>query len=471
MRWIGSAPDRGAYESTYSDLTAYTVTTTADAGAGSLRQAMLDANSLPNNASIGFNITNPITHLPVCPAVIALASALPAITSPLQINGYTQGGSTLNDDADAFNAKLCVIVMPASGNLSVGFRVPSTAASSASLVLRGIGLGGFGQPVSLLGGSNHVIAGNQFGGSVGAISLPGAGLTAVSVGVGAGGSLIVGGQSVADRNVIGGAQQGGINVQSTLVNTPDKCQIVNNLIGLAPNGSAALANFTGINLDGQGCSVTGNRIAGNTRDAIWIQGDGNLVQRNTLGVAVNGNGFLNSGAGVRITSADGNIVGSSPASGISGNLLANTIRYMGAGGVLIGGGSGNTVRSNRIYDNGISGEGLDLDLGIDGVTANDSGDGDTGANNLQNFPLVGVVYFLAAPAPGATQVAANAVATLNTLPGTYRVDAYYAHRCDNGAFHVTGRGHAETYVGTGTVTVAAGASNAAFALNVTLPDM
>ncbi|WP_153797762.1 T9SS type A sorting domain-containing protein [Foetidibacter luteolus] len=65
----------------------YNVTNTNDAGAGSLRQAITDANSNAGADIINFNIagTGPFT--------ITLSSLLPIITGPTTINGYSQTGS------------------------------------------------------------------------------------------------------------------------------------------------------------------------------------------------------------------------------------------------------------------------------------------------------------------------------------------------------------------------------------------
>jgi hypothetical protein len=319
----------------------------------------------------------------------------------------------------------------------------------------------------LLGGSDHVIAGNQFGGSVSGVALPGAALQAIAIGVNAGGSLVVGGPAVADRNVIGGGGFYGINVQSTVVSTPEQCRIVNNLNGVAANGFAPLPNFTGIGLGGGACTVASNRIVGNSQDAILINGgNGNVIQDNLLGVDVHGNGALNSGAGVHITSGSGNVIGTSAASNITGLLFSNTIRFMVDGGVLATAGSGNSIRSNLIYDNGATGSGMDIDLGGVGPTPNDGGDIDSGPNLLQNFPLASGVAFAAPPLPNATNVAVSVGGALNAQPGNYRVDAYFANGCN-----ANGRGHAEAYAGAKLVTIAAGATRARFVLGATLPNV
>ena len=78
----------------------FTVTNTADSGAGSLRQAITDSNA---NATTGddpnkivFNIPN---ANPASPQVhtIALATALPEITQPVSIDGMTQPGSSCGE--------------------------------------------------------------------------------------------------------------------------------------------------------------------------------------------------------------------------------------------------------------------------------------------------------------------------------------------------------------------------------------
>lgn len=470
-RLRGSAPDRGAYESPFDDRTYLTVSNTNDSGGGSLRQAMLDANTLPIARGIVFSIPG------ACPHIIALQSVLPTIKYPLNIDGYSQPGATPNNDTDAFNANLCILVKSAGGSLAYGFRV-SVGDPAAQLYLHGLGLGGFGQAVILLDGNNHLVTGNQFGGAVAGNSLPGAGLFAISIGVNATASLIVGGNAPADRNVIGGAGSAGVNIQSGVDSTPDRCQIVNNLIGLTADGIDETPNFYGVVLGGNGCFMLGNRIAGNASDAVLIQGDGNLLQRNVIGVNVIGGALPNNGAGIRINSGSGNTIGTSAASNLGGTLLANTIRYMANGGVLLGAnaGTGNSVRTNLIYDNGAVvfdssvGDGFDLDLEADGPTADHAGSL-SGPNNLQNFPFVNKIYWngYTPPPSNSTNIGATVAGKLDSPPGSYKIDFYYSPRCDNGAFHVLGRGHAAAYLGNTSVTIGAGATSAVFSKAVTIP--
>ena len=65
----------------------YTVTSNADSGPGTLRQAILDANAHPGADTIEFDIAGSGVH------TISPASALPAITDAVTIDGYSQPGS------------------------------------------------------------------------------------------------------------------------------------------------------------------------------------------------------------------------------------------------------------------------------------------------------------------------------------------------------------------------------------------
>ena len=65
----------------------FTVVNTLDSGAGSLRQAILDANALVGSDSIEFNIPGAGVR------TISPATGLPLITSPVEIDGYTQPGA------------------------------------------------------------------------------------------------------------------------------------------------------------------------------------------------------------------------------------------------------------------------------------------------------------------------------------------------------------------------------------------
>src|SRR4051794_2246052 len=65
----------------------FVVTNLKDSGNGSLRQAILDANALAGTDTIQFNIKSSGVQ------TIAPTSALPTVTGPVVIDGYSQPGS------------------------------------------------------------------------------------------------------------------------------------------------------------------------------------------------------------------------------------------------------------------------------------------------------------------------------------------------------------------------------------------
>ena len=124
----------------------FTVTTTSDSGAGSLRQALLDANAAAGLDTITFNISGSgCNGSGVC--TIAPTTALPVIISPVLIDGYTQPGSAPNTNATgAINAVLKIVVSGQSIPGAVAFHFNTANASNSTV--RGLVInGGFTETV------------------------------------------------------------------------------------------------------------------------------------------------------------------------------------------------------------------------------------------------------------------------------------------------------------------------------------
>lgn len=482
-RVVGSAPDMGAYESAVDDGSLFAVTTTSDCatpGCGSLREAILEATAPTATApvkTIKFWIIDWMNQ-PICPAVISVGSSLPNITTNVVIDGYSQASideidpplSWENTDPYAFNASLCVnIIGPGSG---VAFRVP--AGSNGSLTLRGVGLGGFMQGVMLLGGANHQIAGNQFGGvTSNGINLFSLSIHAINVSpnVQPSGALIIGGDNPADRNVIlnavslGLVPADGIHMDPTAVSDPAHCQIVGNFVGVVPSGLTTRANDYGLVLDGDGCTIRNNWIAGNTVGAAWVQGQHYVLSSNYIGVAPL-NPFVaqdNGGFGILVNGSN-NVVGASGWNWVPptlfdlgfGNYVSD---FQDSGIVVTPQGTGNTLRGNLVVHSGTVTGNPAIDLGDDGPTANDAADADTGANTLQNFPQPHGIAWTALPA-----LDASVNVTLETQPGLYNLDVYLGGTCD-----AHGRGVPGVWVGSHTVSIDAATGPEAFTVPAKVP--
>jgi hypothetical protein len=97
------------------------------------------------------------------------------------------------------------------------------------------------------------------------------------------------------------------------------------------------------------------------------------------------------------------------------------------------GATGNAVLSNAIFSN----TALGIDLGGDGVTGNDAGDGDGGANGLQNFPVFDAHL-------GSTIIAGTLSSTVST---NFTLQFF-----SNGACDGSGNGEGETLLSTIAVT-------------------
>lgn len=246
-----------------------------------------------------------------------------------------------------------------------------------------------------VGSNNNSIDGNFVGtGASGLVAVPngGAGIV-ISSGV----ANTVGSTQ---PNIVSGNLGHGIRNSSA-----GSTVIENNLIGLTADGSAVLGNGgDGVMVDGTssfvniGTSGAGNTIGGSGGNGIRINAatDTNTIRNNFIGTnAARSLSLGNTLNGILIEPG-------SRAVAITNNELGNN----GLDGIRIDAGVTfdiGTIR-NETFNNG----GLGLDLGGDGPTLNDPGDGDAGPNSLLNYPVVesidpvganfAITYVLDAPA-------------------------------------------------------------------------
>jgi hypothetical protein len=123
----------------------------------------------------------------------------------------------------------------------------------------------------------------------------------------------------------------------------------------------------------------------------------------------------------------------------SGRIENLQVRNFGGHGVVVSGASatGNALFRNRIYSNGKLG--INLVGGSEdanGVTANDAQDADSGANNLQNFPVISGVFH------NPTHNHTTVYGSLNAAPNTqYTIEFFH-----NAGADASGYGEGQIYL-------------------------
>jgi len=309
----------------------FMVTTTADSGAGSFRQAILDANSSAGTDTIQFQIGTGAVD-------INLMSALPDITEAVIIDGATQPGFS--------GTPLINIVGGFGGGLKItggGSTVKAIAVTSSTL------------GITLENGGGNIITGSYIG-------ICPLNPTAVC-GNFANGILVnnspnnlIGGATAATRNIIGGNTSDGIEITGI---TSTGNIITGNYIGFRADGSLARNNDSGVAIlgapnnrvggttgtaPGGACTGACNLIAGVMfRGGVYITGSnatGNTVLGNFIGTNAAGTVAAYNNSGVTITAgASNNTVGGTTAA--ARNLITDGL-------ILTAGASGNTVAGNYI---------------------------------------------------------------------------------------------------------------------------
>jgi hypothetical protein len=440
----------------------FVVTNTADTGAGSFRQAILDANAIQSNGTeacppdtINFDIPGAGPH------TIQPHSPFPKINIPITFDGYSQPGSAENTLTIGSNAVIAIEIDGSLAGSTDGFVIgalvpgsnlcPGNTSSFRGFVINrfagaAISMGEEICPPNMFCNSGGVlISGNYIGTDVTGTQPRGNGIALSRP------ALVFGTSSVQnivgdyppetggpvdprpqDRNVISGNGADGILIFSASADTSSGVAqnhfIRNNYIGLDATGVAAMPNGgRGIHLDlnTMGMQIYDNLISANVGDGIAIFDapfPATNVIGNGIGIGANGEPFGNGGYGVYVgNGATGITIGkrwtlASTFAAISNNAEA---------GVYVDG----TAVVDGINLSSAHNGGLAFDLAPTGPNTNDPGDADSGPNDLLNSP---VIDFATADSGSQT---GSIGGFLDAAPNTtYEIHFFYGDTCDAGGF-------------------------------------
>ena len=287
-------------------------------------------------------------------------------------------GASSNGIAALPNAGDGVTVNGAAGNLIGGTN------NGAGNVISGSSQGGVG--LKNAGADGNVVQGNLIGTDVsGRLAL--ANVFSV-VTIAGGRSNLIGGTSIAGRNIISANKLSGVYLTTNSVGN----LVQGNFVGVDITGTNGLGNgINGISVEGANANVIGgasadarNIISANTNYGIEIfsiTGVGNAILGNYIGTSVTGQGALsNRLSGIHILSSGNSVGGLSIGAG-------NVISGNGQDGVLLEGASArsNLVQGNLIGTTASGAAGLGngrAGVGISGAPRNLIGGTAAGAGNL-----------------------------------------------------------------------------------------
>jgi len=325
----------------------FTVTNVFDSGPGTLRQAIVDANASPGHDTIAFNIDG------VGPHSIYPVLALPVISDPVTIDGYTQAGSSVNTATNSLNT---VLMIELNGQFAGGGMASGLTLSNVNnCTVRGLAIHGFSSNgISVYLSSNNHIEGNFIGQGVEGLGLDlgngGMGIHVAGNGIsGVGGSNQIGGVTAEARNLIAGNESDGVRIELSLQN-----RVQGNLMGTDITGTFPVAilgaghgifvyDFSSDNQIGGTDPGARNVISGFNGAGIQVENysERNVIQGNFIGTDVTGTtAIANAGDGIRVSANNNLLGGPEPAA-------RNVISGNGMQGVTILS-STNTVQNNYI---------------------------------------------------------------------------------------------------------------------------
>jgi len=289
------------------------VSTVADTGPGSLRDAITAANAQFGPDTITFNISGGGMH------TIAPLTPLPAITDPVVIDGYSQPGAA-GGQLGASNRPVILVQLTGTNITS---SADGLALMTSNSVIRGLAVNLFrSRGICLTGGAtSNRIEGNFIGTDpAGMVSLT----NGVGVEINWGPGNIVGGNGPSAGNLISGNFNEGLALRSA---SSTNNLVQGNFLGLSVTGTNALGNGNdGLRIECPFSLFLSNVISGNRANGVraWgANGHHNRLEGNRVGTDVTGRSAVsNTLGGVVLYLSPSNTVGGTSAAArnlISGN--------------------------------------------------------------------------------------------------------------------------------------------------------
>ncbi len=219
----------------------------------------------------------------------------------------------------------------------------------------------------------------------------------------------------------------------TIDGSPQTTRAIDTPLTTIDGSSLASGDLLRLGAGSDGSTLQGLQLINSPGSGLVIDSNGNSVSGNIIGTDAFSADLGNAADGITINGDD---------NAIANNIIAHNTDD---GIAISSGGNGNTLSGNSIDQNG----NLGIDLNDNGVSNNDAGDGDGGANRLQNFPELG------------SATMSSVTGTLNSQPNrNYRIELFGVETCDDPFNHGEGR----VYLGATTATTN-GSGDAAFAVS------